>query len=95
MVQRFAEMVLDGSHIPWKEKRRMLGGVTLLLEGAASEAAKETQSWMSAVPLLLDAMQNHENVVKLRQCVEVRSQGQPQGKKVRGAGNKSSPSNLC
>ena len=51
----------------------MLAGVTLLLQGAASEAAKGTQPWTRATPLMLDAMQNHERVMEMRQSVEVRS----------------------
>ena len=75
--ERFAEMVLDGSHLPAEEKRRMLAGVTLLVQGAASEAAKETQPWTSAIPLLLDAMKNHERMMEMRQCVGVMEMSSP------------------
>ena len=61
---RFAEVLLEGSRLSEDEKRRVFAGVTLLLQGAASE----TQPWTCA----MDAMQSHEEVMEMRQSVEVR-----------------------
>ena len=84
--ERFAEVLLEGSRLSDDGKRRMFAGVTLLLQGAASE----TQPWTCAG----DAMQSHEEVVQMIQRVRVRSHGQARGQKGRWVGDERCPHNM-